>query len=439
MISRKAKPLQWRAALWLLLLGPIFFISYGGANWYAAQQAQVGYLFFEWERQIPFVPWTIIPYWSIDLFYALSLFICSLTTELNTLVRRLLTAQVIAVCAFLLFPLQFSFERPQADGLFGGLFAALYTFDQPFNQAPSLHIALLVILWKHYQLHLPRRFQPLLHLLSLLIAVSVLTTYQHHFIDIPTGALLGWFTVWLWPHADAPGLSASKRVRDPKGRQIAAAYLLAAMVIGWTAIKAGDGFLWLLWPAVSLLMVALFYAIVGSQGFQKGADGRMSMAAKWLLFPYLIAAWINSRLWTRKTALAVQIDDNLWLGRFPSRQEIRQGGYASVIDMSAELPAPGRVDHWHALPSLDLLVPSAATLHAAAELIDNQRSQGRGSILVVCALGYSRSAMAVATWLLRTQRAETVDAAIEIIRSKRPEIVLGERHHQRLQELLDAR
>ena len=38
---------------------------------------------------------------------------------------------------------------------------------------------------------LPRLAQWPLHIWFALVGVSVLTTYQHHFFDIPTGALLG--------------------------------------------------------------------------------------------------------------------------------------------------------------------------------------------------------------------------------------------------------
>ena len=55
-----------RAACWLLGLGPFFFLSYGFANWLAGLHAEVGSVVFSWERGIPFLPWTIIPYWSIE-------------------------------------------------------------------------------------------------------------------------------------------------------------------------------------------------------------------------------------------------------------------------------------------------------------------------------------------------------------------------------------
>lgn len=59
-----------RALLWLAFLGPFFFISYGGSNWLASQRTDVGAIVFAWERHIPFVAWTIVPYWLIDRNYS---------------------------------------------------------------------------------------------------------------------------------------------------------------------------------------------------------------------------------------------------------------------------------------------------------------------------------------------------------------------------------
>ncbi|HNE01001.1 MAG TPA: serine/threonine protein phosphatase, partial [Plasticicumulans sp.] len=72
-----------RALLWLAVLGPLFFLSYGAANWLASRRAGVGSLVFDWEHAIPFWPWTILPYWSIDLLYALPLFVCTTRRELD--------------------------------------------------------------------------------------------------------------------------------------------------------------------------------------------------------------------------------------------------------------------------------------------------------------------------------------------------------------------
>ena len=76
-----------------------------------AARAEVGSVVFDWERGIPFLPWTIVPYWSIDAFYGLSLLVCTSKAELDNHARRLLTAQIVAVTCFILFPLRFTFER----------------------------------------------------------------------------------------------------------------------------------------------------------------------------------------------------------------------------------------------------------------------------------------------------------------------------------------
>ena len=171
------------AVLWLLLLAPLFFSTYGFATWVTSQRSDVGTLVFGWETHMPFWAWTIVPYWSIDLLYGFYLLLPNSRHELKQHALRLLSAQVIAVSCFLIWPLRFTFERPELDGVFGWLFAVLAGFDKPFNQAPSLHIALLVILWVMYQRHTQGLWRWLVHGWFALIGISVLTTYQHHFID----------------------------------------------------------------------------------------------------------------------------------------------------------------------------------------------------------------------------------------------------------------
>jgi protein-tyrosine phosphatase len=49
-------------------------------------------------------------------------------------------------------------------------------------------------------------------------------------------------------------------------------------------------------------------------------------------------------------------------------------------------------------------------------------------VLVCCALGCSRSACAVAAWLLASGRARDVDTALAIVRNARAVVVLGAGH-----------
>lgn len=425
-----AEPLPWRrGVVWLLFLGPFFFLSYGYSNRLAAQSGVTDSLVFSWEQNIPFLPWTIFPYWSIDLFYGLSFLCCRTRQAVDRHALRLLTAQLICVTAFLVFPLHFSFGRPPTEGVFGAMFDALMGFDQPYNQAPSLHIALLVIIWVRFADALPTRWRPLVHAWSALIAVSVLTTFQHHFIDVPTGAAVGLFCLWLWPDGAPSPFAAFGKGGDSRRRRIAVRYVTGAVLLTVIALLAHGGALWLLWGALALAMVGLIYLGPGSAGFQK-REGRLSLPAMILLAPYLLGAWLNSRWWTRHRPQADEIASGVWLGRLPTAAEVVVCRYTGVLDLTAELPGPHGAWRYEGLPWLDLVAPDALQLAEAVRRIAALRE--RGPLLVCCALGYSRSACAAAAWLLYSGQAADVDAAISMLREKRPQVVLSPVHRAAL-------
>jgi len=420
---RGKEPRPWkRAALWLVVLAVFFYATYGFANWLASQRSDVGAVVFGWERHVPFVDWTIFPYWSINAFYGLSLFVCATQAELGTHVRRLLTAQVIAVSCFLLFPLRFTFAKPETTGFAGFMFESLGAFDKPFNQAPSLHIALTVILLEFYVRHATPGWRWVLRLWFVSIGASVLTTYQHHFIDIPTGALLGFFALWLWPLERPSPLQAAALATEPKRHRLAAIYGTGAGLCTVIAFGLGGAWLWLLWATVALGMVATFYAAIGADGFQKGADGQLSLAARALMLPYLAGAWINSRLWTRRQPAPDHVTDGVWIGRVPSTGEAATEPNRAILDLSAELSGPRRVAAYRTCPTLDLVPLDATTLRRAADAIEDLRRNG--PVLVTCALGYGRSAAAVAAWLVRSGRAVDTAQALSLIRAARPRITL---------------
>jgi membrane-associated phospholipid phosphatase len=414
-----------RAFAWLAFLAPFFFASYGFATYVSAQRAHVGAMVFDWERQIPFIAWTIVPYWAIDVLYGISLFLSADRRELDTHARRLLTAQVVAVACFLAFPLRFTFERPAQDGVSGWLFDVLGRFDQPYNQAPSLHIALLVILWDLYARKLHGAARVVLHACFALIGVSVLTTWQHHFIDVPTGALLGFLCLWLWPLNAPSPLAGARLTRDRTRVALAARYGAGALGCATIALALGGAWLWLLWIAMSLAIVALGYAALGPAVFQK-RGGRLSPAASALLLPYLFGAWLNARAWTGWSRTANRIADGVLLGPLPSRASLQRDGIAYMVDLTAELSAPASACGYAQFPVLDLVAADSATLAAAAGAIEHGRNHG--PVLVCCALGLSRSASAVAVWLVATRRAADAKAAIAMLRAAQPRIVLHPAH-----------
>ncbi len=422
--NASAEPRPWqRALLWLLFLGPFFFASYGFATWVTAQRSDVGFILFAWERHIPLLPWTILPYWLVDLLYGASLLLCATRRELDTHAWRLLLTQLLAVTCFLLFPLRCTFERGAVTGPFGWLFDLLMSFDQPFNQAPSLHMALLVVLLEPYLRAIPRAGRVLVYVSAGLIGVSVLTTWQHHFFDVPTGLWLGCFVIWLLP-SDAPSpLRHATLTRDRRRLLLAAAYGGGALALALLATNAAGAWLWLLWPAASLLLVGLIYLLLDAAAFGKRADGSMPGAVRCLFGPYLLAAWLNSRWWTRRLTVADPVASDILLGRLPTVSELRRLRVAAVVDLCAELPCrtPG-IPHV-VIPLLDLVTPTLAQLERAVSAIDQARRTG--PVLVCCALGVERSALAVAAWLLHTAAAASPAAAAANLRRARPAVRLG--------------
>jgi rhodanese-related sulfurtransferase/membrane-associated phospholipid phosphatase len=402
--------------LWLAALAPLFYLSYGFANYVTSLRSYVPSMVFGWESRIPFLAWTIVPYWSTDLFYAVSLFLCRTRAELNTHAKRLLAVQLVCVACFLLFPLRFTFPRPHTDGLFGRMFDVLMGFDKPFNQAPSLHVALTAVLWRKYSGHL--HGAPALWLVRCwftLMALSTLTTYQHHFIDVPTGLWVGLLVLVAIP--DNPRQPRPTPSRDPLRWRVGACYLAGAALIAAIAVWTHGAGLLLFWPAGSLAIVGGIYVSGRVELFRKW-DGTMPAAMIALLAPYIVVARLN----VRRAPLADEIVPGVWLGRFPRRRERDAMGICSMVDVTAEFPADTTGVVYRGVPMLDLLVPDDDRLEAAVGAIDEL--QTNRPTLVCCALGYSRGASATAAWLVATARATSVDEAIEQIRLRRPRIAV---------------
>lgn len=415
----------WRRGMtWLLVLAPLFFLSYGWANHRAAAQPHVPSIVFGWEAHIPLWPWTILPYWSIDLFYGLSLLLARTRQELDRHAARLLAAQGIAVACFALWPLRYAVARPPLAGWSGALFDALAGFDLPYNQAPSLHIVLLLILWDFYRRHTTGWLRAGVHVWSLLIGVSVLTTWQHHFIDVPTGVLAALACMWAFP-LDGP--LPRWQPHGARGRwALAAAYGGGAIACVATAIGlglAGHAVAWWgLWPAVALAWVASAYAGWGEAAFQKNGRGELSVAAAWIMAPYRALAWLNARCWTwRGEPASPPVRDRVSLGRLPLPWETTARGHRQVLDLTAELSA--RHPGLRCVPMLDLVVPAPERLVLAAGVLRQMAASG-DPVLVCCALGFSRSAAVVATWLCLAGHAQSVDEAIALVRQVRRQIVV---------------
>lgn len=412
----------YRQALgWLVLLAPFFFLTYGQVNQFTAGRENIGSLVFDWERHVPFVPLTIIPYWSLDLLYGLSLFVCTSLQEQRRLVGKLVLASLVACLGFLLFPLRFSFSRPALSGLAGWLFSQLEQFDLPYNQSPSLHIILCWLLWRHFRHHLPARWQKLNDGWFLLIAVSVLTTWQHHFIDVISGLVVGMLIDWAIPDE-----GRWQWHRSTGKRQVLAKRYLAGAVLCLVATLLTP---WLWWPTLALLIVALAYGALGVMALQKAASGRLSPAIWWLLLPWRTAMMLTRYYYIRYLPAVSPLGEGVFFGSYPRIPPQQR----AVLDLTAEYPR-ARATHdiaYRCIPMLDLVSPGEVALDQAVTELELLRIQ-HGSVLVHCALGLSRSALVVTAWLLRYQPQLTLPQAIAQVHNARPQVIFTAEHKELL-------
>ncbi len=418
----KERGLFWVAVLCLAIAGGAFVIVYGACNRFTAGRSDVGTLFFGWERHIPLVRELVVPYWTLDLFFCGSFFLCRSRGELRLLTSRLVLAVLACGACFLLFPLRYGWARPEPEGWTSFLFRALYANDMPFNLAPSLHIALRSLVWITYGRHLRGRTRTAVKIWFIAIGVSTLLVWQHHLLDVATGFAMGWAIQAVRP--DGPRLSAPATAAH---RRLAARACVASLAFAALAIP-GDAWLWWGWPAVATGIMALAYArrdgrLIGKE------NGTLSPAAEWCLLPWLIAARIVQHRWLRRRPAAHEIAPGILFGRRHTRAEasaLVRAGPLAVLDLTAESTAPKAFREravYRNLPLLDLVpVPSVALYEAMAFIRANRSA---ATVLIQCQLGLQRSATIAAAWLLESGAAADERAAGAAIQRIEPLARLG--------------
>jgi protein-tyrosine phosphatase len=125
---------------------------------------------------------------------------------------------------------------------------------------------------------------------------------------------------------------------------------------------------------------------------------------------------------------SAEVIPGVWIGRAPGARDWQYLDARSVLDLTAEFNAcAGSADRKvHSMPMLDLVPPDVSDIAAAVGAI-NDLAECK-PLLVHCALGYSRSAIAIAAWLVDRGVVRTSEEAIERVRAVRPQIVISPTH-----------
>jgi protein-tyrosine phosphatase len=372
----------------------VFMTVYNFAAWYISKLEKVPSFVFGFERYIPFLLWSIIPYMTSGLFFCAVFFLCRDKEQLKILTKRMLFVTIVAGLFFILFPLQFSLQKPITEGsVLDYSFQFLKIFDSPFNQSPSLHIAYAFIFWTVFR-NL-KKYRTFLMLWLLLLGVSTLTTYQHHFIDILSGIVLAHVSFLVFPYR--------KDDFQYRNFHIANFYFL----FGWILISvsllldqfSSDLWLILLWPSVMSLIIGYHYQ-KNTVHFLKDRNGNISLVKKLFFAPYLLVYLIFWKF-LRKNKKPLKIASNIYISSRPDNEDLRYfkiNRNTLVYDLSAEMEEIAELKNktlHHSVPFLDIgSLDINETKKLVTDITENYKKlPPDGKIYIHCTMGFTRSSV----------------------------------------------
>jgi membrane-associated phospholipid phosphatase len=379
--------------VWVLYLGVLFFLLYGSANQFAHITEPHPSIIFSWEGNIPFIDIFIIPYMSSDILFVIALMLPQKRFELRVLAVRIVLAIAISCLVFVLFPLSFSFEKPAPEH-FVWLFDLLQA-DLPYNQLPSLHISLAIIIWESMRKNISSSIlKGALFIWIILIMLSTLFVYQHHFIDLPTGALVGIACVYLVPYKKYTKIT--EKFMTPRHLKMSLYYIATATISIIIAFMLANPF--------SLLFVFLFFSMLAlSIVYAFGFESMLGDQRFFILFlPYFIGNYISWLYYKKHLPLISKFENNLYFGRYPTSDEYHMLKNNYNIDLFINLASDMKFNKYYkpdiTFDLLDMTIQNPQKLEEIYKFIKENRDK---KIFIHCKFGLSRTIITLMHYLKR--------------------------------------
>ena len=171
------------------------------------------------DTAIPVIPWMILPYCTLYLFYPMAAFLGMRNNQSKR--ESIIFHQIFLILTwfifliFILLPAKVDLRSSidyEEMGMWTIFFETLHSVDTPWNAWPSLHIvqSLLTVLvvqrWYGGESKRNNIFLGLLWFCWSLLAISILTTKQHFIWDLFTAIVI---TLWSWKYWFKPNLIKS--------------------------------------------------------------------------------------------------------------------------------------------------------------------------------------------------------------------------------------
>ena len=179
---------KYRLAVVLAGFDLLFFATYLAINEFSVGRPSRA-LFLPGEEQLPFLPIFTYVYVLTHFIPLLLVFTIRDYAAFRRLVRACLVMLVIAYSTYLLFPVYLERPRFEVASLDTWLLSLLY-LDEPYNEFPSLHVAMSWL--SVHASQVSRRTRIGLVILATAISLSTLLVKQHYIVDVAYGYALAW-------------------------------------------------------------------------------------------------------------------------------------------------------------------------------------------------------------------------------------------------------